>query len=331
MNRTQLGSLIAALTLVLSPSRAVAQPAPLELEAKIPLGDVSGRIDHLAIDLARKRLFVAELGNDSVGIVDLEGHKVLRTITGLRAPQGVGYVASTDTLYVANADDGTVRLFQGGDYVAAGKIELGDDADNVRVDEAGGRVFVGYGKGGIAVIDAQHHGKIGDIQLKAHPEGFQLAGGGGRIFVNLPDAHEIAVVDRGTGKVIAGWPTRDAHENFPLAIDESAGNVLAAFRSPAMLGAFAMEGGVPRRDVIICGDADDVFVDARRGRIYVSCGQGFIDVLDARGGTYGRIAHIATVSGARTALFAPELDRLFLAVRARAGQTAAIWVFRPEP
>jgi hypothetical protein len=62
--------------------------SPLVLEAKVPLGQVRGRIDHLAVDVARQRLFVAELGNDTVGVVDLERHTVLRTLTGLREPQG---------------------------------------------------------------------------------------------------------------------------------------------------------------------------------------------------------------------------------------------------
>ena len=81
----------------------------------------------------------------------------------------------------------------------------------------------------------------------------------------------------------------------------------------------------------ICGDADDLFVDAKRHRVYVSCGQGFIDVLDAQGNAYQRVARIPTVSGARTSLFVTELDRLILAVRASSGEPAALWVYRPIP
>jgi hypothetical protein len=73
---------------------------PLALEAKIALGNVAGRIDHLAIDLPRQRLFVAELGNNSVGIVDLKQRKLVRTISGQKQPQGVGYHQPTDTLYL---------------------------------------------------------------------------------------------------------------------------------------------------------------------------------------------------------------------------------------
>src|SRR5207248_997107 len=170
----------------------------LLLDAKIPLGQIRGRIDHLAIDAARQRLYVAELGNDSVGVIDLRESKTVRTITGLREPQGIGYVPSSDTLYVANAGDGSVRLFQGGELTPVGQIALGDDADNIRVDDAAHRVFVGYGSGALAVIDTDSRTKIADVSLKAHPESFQLERTGQRIFVNVPDAHEIAVVDRST-------------------------------------------------------------------------------------------------------------------------------------
>src|SRR6185437_16595580 len=106
---------IAALVMFFSVSGHAADDG-LELEVKIALGEVRGRIDHFAVDARRQRLFVAELGNDTIGVIDLEKRKLLRTIAGLSEPQGVGYVASTDTLYVANACGGSVRLFQGADY-----------------------------------------------------------------------------------------------------------------------------------------------------------------------------------------------------------------------
>src|SRR5664280_1567369 len=148
--------LVATAALSGTVDNAFAQPvetAPLQLEAKIPLGSVHGRIDHMAVDLKRQRLFVAELGNDSVGIMDLANRKLLQTITGLKEPQGVGYDPLTDILYVANAGDGSVRLLEGDQYRPAGQIELGSDADNVRVDAATSRIFVGYGSGALAIID----------------------------------------------------------------------------------------------------------------------------------------------------------------------------------
>jgi len=105
--------LVAIATVSLAPDRAFSQtPSPplLQLETKIPLGDVKGRIDHMAIDLPRRRLFVAELGNDTVGVVDLNEQKVQHVITELKEPQGVGYVPSSDTVFVTNAGDGSVLL-----------------------------------------------------------------------------------------------------------------------------------------------------------------------------------------------------------------------------
>jgi DNA-binding beta-propeller fold protein YncE len=308
-----------------------AESDPLQLEIKIPLGDVAGRIDHMAVDLARQRLFVAELGNNSVGVVELNGHKFIHRITGLNEPQGVGYVETTDTLYVANARDGSVMLFQGEDYHPVGRIDLGDDADNIRVDSSTNQVFVGYGNGGLAVIDPAQRRKTADIPLKAHPESFQLDDGSNRIFVNVPDARAIAVVDRSARKQTASWPTPGAGSNFPMAINEELQQVLVAFRHPSRLFGFSMRDGTSAVSVASCGDSDDVFVDAMRHRIYVSCGEGFLDVFDTRAGTYNRIAHVATASGARTSFFVPELDRLLLAVRATRREPAAIWMYRPAP
>ena len=244
------------LTLIALVCSSAANAAALELEAKIPLGDVHGRIDHLAIDVKRQRLYVAELGNDTVGVVDLKDRKTVRTLSGLKEPQGIGYVPSIDTVFVANAGDGSVRLFQGAELTPAGQIALGDDADNVRVDDAANRVFVGYGSGALAVIDITKRQKIADI---------------------------------------------------PGLLD---GRLLATVKT--------------------CGDADDVFIDAKRKRIYVICGEGVVDVLDAQGESIAETARIPTAGGARTGLFVPELDLLLVAVRASGSSAASVWVFRPS-
>jgi DNA-binding beta-propeller fold protein YncE len=301
---------------------------PLVLEAKLPLGQVSGRIDHLGIDLKRQRLLVAELGNNSLGVVDLAAGKVLRRITGLSEPQGVAYVPFSDSVFVANAGDGSVRVLRGEDLAPIGRIELGDDADNVRVETARNRVLVGYGKGALAVIDPASLSKTADIRLKAHPEGFQIDETGTQVFVNVPDAREISVVDLATGSTLS-LPTQGAGSNFPMAIDGDAHRFLSVFRSPPILMALSSQDGHVVAKGETCGDADDVFVDRKRHRVYVSCGQGGVDVLESDEQGYQRLARVPTVPGARTSLFAPELDRLFVAVRAESNEPAAIWVFRP--
>src|SRR5262245_25725163 len=256
-----------------------ASSSPLRLELKIFLGDVEGRIDHLAIDLSRKRLFVAEIGNGTVDVVDLDDHQVVHTIGGLKEPQCLGYVASIDTMFVTQAGDGSVLLFRGPDYDPAGRLDLGDDADNIRVDAASNHVFVGYGNGALATIDLATNGKIADIPLKAHPESFQLAHSSRRIFLNVPKAREIAVIDRFAGKQTASWAVEDG-SNFPMALDEKFDRVLVALRNPAQLRVFSMRDGTTVAAIDACGDADDLFVDEKRQRVYLSCGDGYVDVFE---------------------------------------------------
>jgi DNA-binding beta-propeller fold protein YncE len=332
--RTIVAVLAGVMALANTAGHASAQSAdkgPLQLETKIPLGDVRGRIDHMAVDLKRQRLFVAELGNDSVGIVDLPNRKLIRRIPELKEPQGVGYEPTTDMLYVANAGDGSVRLFEGSDYTTAGRIELGSDADNIRIDAATNRVFIGYGGGALAVIDPSTRSKVGDVPVKAHPEAFQIDPDTSQIFVNVPGARGIAVVDRVSQKQIGEWPLADRGATFPMALDRVRRQVLVIFRAPAALGVFSMTNGKRIATTETCGDADDLFIDAKRSRVYVSCGDGFLDVLEARETTYRRIARTPTVSGARTSLFVPEMDRLLVAARASSGEPATIWIFRPMP
>jgi hypothetical protein len=318
------------MTSVPGPTLAAGSDA-LVLDGKIALGDVAGRIDHLAIDLPRHRLFIAELGNNSVGIVDLGQQKLIHRIAGLKEPQGVAYVSDTDTIYVANAGDGSVNRFKGTDYTLLGHLKLGDDADNIRVDARAHQALIGYGDGALAIVDTASAQKTGEIRLPAHPESFQLERTGPRIFVNVPDAHQVAVVDRSTGQQVSAWKLPDARANFPMALDDTNARLMVVYRNPAVLAVFDTRSGDLMMRRPTCDDADDIFYDAKRQRVYVSCGEGFLHVLQWRGSAIEELARLPTVPGARTSLFVPELDRLFLAVRARGSERAALWVYRPSP
>jgi DNA-binding beta-propeller fold protein YncE len=314
---------------LLTPISAQAQ-APLTLEAKIRLGDVKGRIDHLGVDPIRKRLFVAELGNNSVAVVDINLGKVIQRISDLKEPQGIGYVAASDTVYVASGGDGTLRMFAGENLASVGRIELGEDADNIRVDGSGARVYVGYGSGALAVIDAATRSKVAEIALSAHPESFQLDARTRRIFINVPTKQSIAVVDRDAKRELTSWPTGNG-THFAMAIDQEVNLLFIAFREPARIAVLDRESGKSLANADTCGDIDDMFLDAKRRRLYVTCGEGFVDVLGTGSGALARLARVSTIAGARTSLFVAELDRLFVAARQTREEGAAVWVFRPEP
>lgn len=306
---------------------APAATLPLAVEAKIALPDTGGRIDHMAIDLARKHLFVAELGNGTLDVVDLSGRAVIHRVTGLNEPQGVAYEPRSDLLAVACGGDGTVRLYAASDFSPRGVVRLGEDADNVRLDARNGHLVVGYGSGALAVIDPVKAVKLADIAMPGHPESFRLSGS--KVFVNVPDAGQIVLADIDTGKLAGNWRPQNLASNFPLMLD-NAGHAAVVFRSPARLVLLDAASGVVAAGADTCGDADDLFFDAARTRFYVSCGSGAVDVFASDKSGLHMMARVQTASGARTSLFVPELDRLFVAQRAGLlGSQASLLILRP--
>jgi hypothetical protein len=154
------------------------------------------------------------------------------------------------------------------------------------------------------------------------------------VIVNVPDALQIAVLDIQTGKQVATWRVLGLRANFPMALDDTGTVVATVFRDPPTLVVLDAKDGTPLASLATCGDADDVFFDAKRHRLYVSCGEGAVDVLQQEQGGYRPVARIETSSGARTSLFVPELDLLFVAARAGffgLGSEAAVLAFRPQP
>ena len=305
---------------------AAAAP-PLRLEHKLEMPDVDGRIDHLSIDLKTGRLFMAALGNDTIEVLDTSAPRRIQTIRGVPEPQGVLFVPSANRLFVASGRDGGVRVFDGTTLKTLLTVPFGDDADNLRLDPASGRIWVGYGAGALAAMGTDGV-KAADIPVGGHPESFQLEKNGSRIFVNVPNAAKIAVVDRTRRAVIANWTTGDATANYPMTLDEGHQRLFVVCRHPARLLVLDTTTGAIVTTRPTVGDADDVFYDAAARRIYVSGGEGAIATYrQTSADAYEELPRTATVKGARTSFFSPDLRRLFLAVRRQEGTSAAIWIY----
>jgi YVTN family beta-propeller protein len=294
----------------------------------IELPGVEGRIDHLAFDPSSGRLYVAALGNDTVEVIDTRAGRVVKSLPGFREPQGIAVLPELHLVAVAEGEGGNVRLIGEAGNAPAKIVTVGNDPDNLRYDERAKRLYVGYGEGALAAIDAAHGSKVGDVKVGGHPESFQLERSGPRIFVNVPDAGRIAVVDRTTMKVLSAWPVRDARSNFPMALDEEHHELAIACRQPARVLLYDTASGKQSGSVDTVGDADDLFYDSARRRLYVSGGEGFVDVFQRQAdGSFSRTARIATAKGARTSLFVPEQNTLYVAVPHRGTQAAEILIF----
>ncbi len=302
---------------------------PLELVATIPMPGVKGRIDHLAIDVKRHRLFVAALENNTLEVLDVGRNRREKSISGFGEPQGLIYLPESNRVYVANGSSDSVDILDAGSLSSIQRIEKLGDADNVRYDTAGRKVMIGYGKGAIRVLDADTGESAGDISLGGHPESFQLEQKGNRVFVNVPTAGHVAIVDRATREVIATWEISGARANFPMALDETGRRLFVGARSPAVMLVYDINSGKVVATAPIGGDTDDIFFDADRKRVYVICGEGRVDIL--RQETPDRYTHegsVKTAPRARTGLFVPEDGKLYVAAPAVGASPARVLAYR---
>jgi DNA-binding beta-propeller fold protein YncE len=321
--------LIVALALAMALPATGGAAEVLEAVGTIPMPGVKGRIDHLSIDLRRHRLFVAALGNNTVEVLDLDRQQREVSLPGFGEPQGVLYLPDPDRLYVANGSGGRVDILDGNSLVPVKRIAKLADADNVRYDDDAGKVVVGYGKGALQMLDPGSGEASGEIRLPAHPESFQLERNGNRIFVNLPDARQVAVVDRSKRAITAAWEVPGARSNFPMTLDEAGRRLFVGARAPALMLVYDIDSGKVVAKAPIGGDTDDVFFDAERKRVYVICGEGRVDVFRQDDADhYSQIGTVTTAARARTGLFVPDEGRLYVAAPAMDKAPARILVYR---
>jgi DNA-binding beta-propeller fold protein YncE len=337
MNRAAVCGVAGLISLCLgSPQTRPATPRkePLHVVQKIALPNVKGRIDHFTFDAAHNRVIVAALGNNTVEVVDTLVGRDLNSIAGAVTPQGVVFVADLNKLFVANGGDGKLRIYDGTSFKLIRTVEIGEDADNVRYDPKEKQIFVAYGgeeQGGIAVVEATSGKRLSDVaKLDAHPESFQIARSKPVIYANIADKAKVAVIDRVTHK-IAEWPLKGGKANFPMTLDEPDHRLFVATRSPAQLIVLNSDTGSQVVSVPCVNDADDLYYDKKRKRIYIPGGEGFISVIEQSDTDHYRpIANIPTAGGARTGLWSEALERFYLAVPARFNRGAALWVYSPE-
>ncbi len=313
---------------------SIPEKSPLLLVQEIPLPNVGGRIDHFTFDAKRKRVIGAALGNNTVEVVDTFAGRDIHSITGAADPQGVVYVGDLDKLFVANGTDGKLRIYDGDSFKLLNTVDIGEDADNARYDPVEKKVYVAFGGdegGGIAVIDAASGRRLEDAaKLDAHPESFQIAASKSAIYANIATKAKVVVIDRATHKVTE-WPLKTGKANYPMAFDEADHRVFVVTRKPAQLVVLDSDSGATVGSVPCVSDADDLYYDAGRKRIYVPGGEGFISVIQQIDADHYRpLAKIPTTVGARTGLWYEKRDRFYLAVPASSKQGAALWVYAPE-
>ena len=310
--------------------------APLRLVQRIALPGVEGRMDHMSVDVKGQRLFASGLANATVEVIDLAAGKRVRTITGVREPEGILYAPDLNVIFVADGEGGAVHAFDGTSYSSLRVTSGLPHSDNLRYDATSQRLYAGFGDGadaGVGIIDAGEGALIGVINLDGHPEAFAFEKTGGRrIFVNVPTAGVIAVIDSGKRRVVTKWPIQEVKNFYPMAFDEANQRLFIGSRRPAKLVVLDSKSGHIVTTMEGASDTDDLFYDPTHKRVYMSGGDGTVRVFAQRDPDhYDVLSKVPTAPGARISLLAPELNRYYVAVPRRGSHSAEIMVFEVEP
>jgi hypothetical protein len=324
--------------------------AKLHEVQNIELPAVSGPIDHMAADVAGANLFVAAAEDHSVEAVDLKAGRVVARITGSKQPHRIALIPLTaeirrrallsstsgipqaQDLIVTNKADLHADVYDGLTFLPIKQIEVEQHQGDIQFDAQVGWAYIGAESASepvLAVID-ESYVKVQQIRLGGRPASFQLEGNGDRVFVNLPTIGIVAVVDRIQGQVVASWQL-GARGNLAMALDEAHHRLFISAQEPAKLFVLDTQTGRIIVSLDCVGGAEDIFYAADSGIIYVSGGEGFIDVFhQVSPDNYELVEKVPTARGARTSLYVPQWHRLFVAIPSREGAQPQIRVYEAD-
>jgi DNA-binding beta-propeller fold protein YncE len=334
MKKRVIGLVIVLLAAVAAHAQATES---LKLVQSIPIPNVQGRLDHMGVDVAGKRLFIAALGNNSLEVLDLQQGKWVQSVSGLSKPQGVYYIPELKKVFVANGTDGSCRVFSGSPLKGVGNLPLSLGADLMEYDPDSKMLYVGHGGkdagkdyGEFAIIDGAKGTQVANIKTEAHPGGIAIERHG-RVFVTIPEKNKIVVIDPKKREVTATWDLPKGEQPVSLALDEAHHRLFVGSRKPPQITVLNTDSGEPVASMETIGLLDGISYDATHRRIYASGGEGFLGVYEQRDADhYDPLARIPTAYSARTSLFVPALNRLFVALPRQDNRDAEIQVFQVQ-
>jgi DNA-binding beta-propeller fold protein YncE len=307
--------------LVFAAAASAADTPALELVQTITWKGKKGTLDHLVLDAKHDRLLVAYKANNTLDIVDLKAGKLLRQVPGQSGVQGLAYAADLNRVFAALGTGGYCNVLDGDTYRTLKTIKFTDDADNVRYNPRTHRVYVAHAENELGVIDAKAMAKIAEIKLPGSAEAFQLEAGRPRLYLNVPSPSQVVVIDTDKNEVAQSYPLTMAKANFPLVLDEAEHRLFIGCRKDPKVIIMDSESGKEITSVPIKGDTDDLYYDAKRKRLYASCGDGFLTVIkQVDADNYEVLEDIPTAQGARTCFYEPVSGRLYLLVPRQEGQ-----------
>ena len=284
-----------------------------KVEKTFPIGGQGG-FDYLTVDPAAHRLFVPRSTHTLV--IDADSGKTLGDIPGQKTAHGVAIVPEAGRGFISDGGgDGAIVIFDLKTYAVLGKIAAQPDADGIIYDPALKRVLVVSGDKGVLMtfspdIDPAT-GKIETpIDLGGSPE-FLASDGAGKVYINIMDKNEVAVVDMKARKVIARWPVAPGGAPVGMSIDTKTKQLYIGTRKPQNLIVMSMVDGKVLSSLPIGAGVDATQTD--RGEAFASCRDGSLSVAKETSPGHFEIAQVVkTQTGAKTMGIDPTTHRIYL-------------------
>ena len=308
------------LTLIPLPVSAQ-EKAPLKLVKATPMPGFTGDFDHFGVDVKGNRLFLAAEEHKSVEVFDLQTGERVHSIEGFSQPLMMVFLPDTDQLLVTDGGDSSVRLVDCKNYKIVKSIKLGEGVDHAVLNPVDGYYYVESGGGSngpthvLSIIDAKSFKQVGDIAglPGSSNEGMVIDRAGKKLYVNLTGTDEVGVIDLKTRQFVAKWPLPDAHVAHAIFLDEPNHRVFVATRQPARFIVLNGDSGKVVASLPCVGVNSDMSFDVARKRIYVT-GSETASVFEQRDPDhYVHVAEIPTAFRAKSSVFVPDLNRLYIA------------------
>lgn len=290
---------VALLLAVVGLAGSVSAQATWSVEKTMHIGGPGGW-DYVTVDAAHHRFFVTRSTHTQV--IDTRTGKVIADIPGQIRSHGVALVPDLHRGFITDGGgSGHIVVFDTRTYKVLGKLDTMPDSDGIIYDAGTNTVLAVSGDGQALMTFSPNidpNGKIPPpIQLGGSPE-FLAADGQGKIFVNLPDKNEVAVVDLHALRVVARWPVTPGGENVGMAYDPETHRLFLGCRKPAKLIVMDSQNGDVLASLPIGQGNDAVRFDA--GQAFASCRDGSLTVAGKKDGKWVVDQVVKTALGART-------------------------------
>lgn len=324
MRRALAAALLTALPLGVAGGAPV---APFTLARTIDIPDVplGPYADHPTVDVTERRIYATTQAHKSVKVFDLDSGRELHDITAIENPHSVFVRSDTGTTFITDGGAGQLKVFRGKDYQPYKDIQLELNADGTRYDPATRLLYVANGGKGakldyslVSVIDTTAATKVQDIRFPAQTlEAMAFEKRSARSYINLTDKNQVAVFNRRTGRILSIWPVTLGHRNLPIALDERGHRLFVGCRDTETSGVIVVldtRTGKELQALPIAGWVDELAFDARRRRVYASCGKGpdgvgsLFAFQKISSGQYRLMGSQPTAPMAKAGVFVPELD-----------------------